>query len=118
MSHDIDELYQVYDEKQRRAQKQHTCCACSEPIESGHVYWSIGVVFDGSAERYKRCLRCQEIHKHLRHLGDNTWPAERLDCGEEYEEHWGEQPPPEIAVLAFMTGADMQTPQQKHPLGR
>ena len=67
------------------------------------------LVFDRSAETVKRCLRCQAIHKHLRTVdrwGD-TWPAERLDCGESYESEWGPVPD-EIAKLAFLAGADLQ----------
>jgi len=36
------------------------------------------------------------------------YPAERLDCGQSYKDEWGKEPPPEIAALAFKTGADMQ----------
>lgn len=109
MSQAYDETYDVYDERVRRAAKPHTCCACRETIEPGHRYYVIGVVFDGSAESYKRCLKCQTTHEHLRGLAPGElWPDEKLNCGEEYTEHWGCEPPPDIARLAFMTQAEAQ----------
>jgi len=107
VSHSYDETYEVYSETNRRAVKQHQCSACAEPIPAGHRYYDIRIVFDGVV-RVKRCLRCQAIHEHLRTKAPGeTWPAERLDCGESYEEDWGECPP-EIEALAFKSGADLQ----------
>jgi hypothetical protein len=109
VSHSIDETYEVYNEVSRTARKGHICDACDEPIRPGDRYCSVHVVFDHNAETIKRCLRCQEIHNHLRDLGGGeTWPAERLDCGEDYREHWGREPPAEIAALAFATADEMQ----------
>jgi hypothetical protein len=110
MSHYAEETYAVYDERARTAAKEHRCDACCETILPGHRYYVIGMVWDGEARSYKRCLRCQRIHVHLRALGyDNElWPDERLDCGETYEAHWGVEPPPEIAALAFATPAELQ----------
>jgi len=103
MSHTVEEQYTIYDERRVRARIRHECDACDLPIEPGHAYMRIGILFDGEWETVKRCLRCQAIHEHLRELGAffETWPAERLDCGEEYRAHWGNEPPPEIAALAF-----------------
>lgn len=109
MSESCDEYYTVYWERRRRARKQHKCCACDEPIAPGHVYMYISYVFDHEAGTYKRCLRCQTIHEHLRTLGGgDMWPAERLDCGEDYEPHWDRPPPAEIAALAFLTADEIQ----------
>ena len=68
------------------------------------------MVYDGRAETVKRCLRCEAMHEHLSTLGrdQDMYPAERLDCGQSYKDEWGKEPPPEIAALAFKTGADMQ----------
>jgi hypothetical protein len=102
MSMYCEEAADVYDERKRRARVEHICCACKETIRPGDVYNVTAVVFDGTARTFKRCLRCQAIHEHLRTLGDgDCWPDERLDCGEEYTHHWGREPPPEIAALAF-----------------
>ena len=111
MSYIADGAYDVYDERHVRAHKEHRCGACNETIEIGHTYWRIGVVFDRSAETHKRCERCQKIHVHLRDLGDPydmLWPDENLNCGEEYRDHWGEEPPEEIAALAFVRPQDLQ----------
>jgi hypothetical protein len=119
VSHSCDETYTVYDERRVRARKQHRCAACREAIKPGHAYTRIGIVFDGCASTIKRCLRCQAIHVHLRKKCDDAnvasrrdyddmlWPDERLDCGLDYEEEWGELPD-EIADLAFKNSEDMQ----------
>lgn len=108
MSHYSEEYYSVYDETRPKARIEHTCDACGDKILAGDYYWRIAIVFEGSAEAVKRCLRCQQIHVHLRGLGDDMWPDEKLDCGEEYEHHWGKKPPPEIAALAFKTREELQ----------
>ena len=36
------------------------------------------------------------------------WPAVALNCGHEFKERWGREPPPELARLAFMTPAELQ----------
>ena len=107
MSHMVDETYSVYEEPQFRARKEHQCDACRETIRPGDVYTRCFVLFDGKKETHKRCERCQAIHDHLKELGEGeTWPAERLDCGESYEGHWGCEPPEEIAALAFWLPGD------------
>lgn len=109
MSHDIDDTYDVYDEKHRQARKPHQCDACGETIHVGHLYCAVAIVFQREFETVKRCLRCQAIHEHLRSLAPgDMWPAEKLDCGEGYEDHWGRESPPEIAALAFVTAGEMQ----------
>ncbi len=108
MSHAIDELYAVYNEEARAARKAHRCVACRETIAAGHRYTTIAIVEDGRGRTIKRCARCQAIHEHLRDLGRHSdmWPDERLDCGEEYSEHWGKAPPEHIAALAFWRPGD------------
>lgn len=109
MSHSVDETYEVYRERERKARKPHHCAACREPIPPGHRYFTIFILFDGAAETLKRCARCQAIHEHLRELSPgDMWPDERLNCGEEYEEHWGIAPPDAVAELAFLTAEEMQ----------
>ncbi len=108
MSGYYDETYKLYSETVRRARKPHTCSACSEPIPIGHRYAHVSAILDGVTV-YRRCARCQTLHLALRELGDgDMWPDERLNCGEEYEEHWGEPPPAELAALAFVTPEDAQ----------
>src|SRR5690606_210510 len=101
--HSIDEHYAAYREVRLTARKPHECDACELLIRKGDRYTRIGIVFQGSAETVCRCLRCQFIHEHLREKGgaSGMWPAERLDCGETYQDHWDEEPPAFLAALAF-----------------
>jgi hypothetical protein len=117
MSQPIDYVYAEYIETLRVAATEHTCDACKDPILVGHRYYSIECVIteaddpdeEDEVEEHTRCRRCQKIHEHLRTLAPgDMWPDEQLDCGEEYKEHWGKEPPPEIAELAFKSGADLQ----------
>lgn len=111
MSGDVDEIAAAGSEVLRKARKEHCCTACKETIRVGDYYFVISMVHDGSASSWKRCWRCQKMHLHLRTLGDpgeQIWPDEQLDCGEEYEQHWGFPPPAEIAALAFVTAEEMR----------
>jgi hypothetical protein len=99
----------VYRNDRRTARKEHRCDACCEDIKIGDQYHVIVSVYDGTANSWKRCLRCEAIHSHLVGLGaSDMWPDEKLNCGEEYEEHWNVEPPPEVAALAFKTREEMQ----------
>lgn len=111
MSHDVldCEPCSVYAETTRKARKEHSCSACKETIRPGDYYVNVGIVCNGNAETIKRCLRCDKIHEHLRTKAPgDTWPDDRLNCGHGYREMWGEDPPPEIAALAFATRDSMQ----------
>lgn len=120
MSESCDETYDVYDERVVRARKPHRCGACRETILPGHRYCRIGVVFDGEARTYKRCVRCQFLHEHLREkcrasvdrsswpVTEHLWPDEQLACGQDYVEEWGPLPD-EIAALAFLSAEEQQT---------
>lgn len=105
MSHDTydAEPYAVFDEERRVAGKTHMCDACDEPIAKGQSYVRFFGVWDGMAEAVKRCLRCQRIYQHLVDKGapHDMFPAQRLDCGQTYRDHWDEDPPEDIAALAF-----------------
>ena len=110
---DAEYYADVYDNKKVKARKPHVCCACKDTIPAGDYYHCIFVAcwYEKAIDHYKRCLRCEAIHSHLvAKLGNNreSWPAERLDCGETYEDAWDESPPPEIAELAFKNGHEMQ----------
>ena len=106
--HTVDDHYDAYDERTVTARKAHRCAACGEAIQPGHRYTAVHIVFDGSAETIKRCVRCQAIHEHLRdtNLNCDAWPDERLNCGESYREVFGEDPPEKIAALAFWQPGD------------
>lgn len=103
MSHSCEETYDVYNETVRRARKAHQCDACDRAIRPGDLYCYVSLVFEQRAESYKRCGACQKTHKHLRSLAPgDMWPDERLNCGQRYEDEWGDLPD-DVAALAFMT---------------
>lgn len=110
MSYYVEDYYEVYNEKTVRARVEHICDACTEKISIGHLYTRIGIIFEKVAETIKRCLRCQTIHVHIRGLdtGGDSWPDEKLNCGENYKDHWGVDPPEEIQDLAFVTPDEAQ----------
>lgn len=101
-THDA-EPYAVFDEERRTAGRPHRCDACDEVIAKGQHYVRFFGVWGGMAEAVKRCLRCQAIFEHLVKRGreSDMFPAQRLDCGETYRDHWGEDPPEHIDALAF-----------------
>jgi len=109
MSVSCDGHADVYHEDTAKARKEHRCDACQEAIPRGVEYWRIRIIYEGRVDSHKRCNRCQAIHEHLRGLMagyDEEWPDERLSCGHEYSDHWGVEPPPEIAALAFALPGD------------
>lgn len=113
MSHEPDEAYAVYNERFPRARKSHICDACKETIRTGDRYAHVGIVFEGEGETIRRCLRCQRMHEELRQMDPGRlWPDERLDCGQKYEEEWGEPPPSDVASLAFLTPDEAQAALQ------
>lgn len=108
MSYYADETYDVYETSYPVARKEHRCEACGHTIYPKEVYAKVRVVYDGTAETIKRCGRCESIHKHLRDLcaGEDMWPDERLGCGLDYEEEWGEKPPSEVVALPLLSSAE------------
>lgn len=114
MSIDCDGMCDIWTRKRQRARKAHKCDCCGEPIERGHIYATHFTLYEGTTEYVKRCLRCEALYDALTErmraagtLGDET-PDLFLNCGHDYEERWGEAPPPELARLAFLTPAEMQ----------
>ena len=93
------------------ARKEHHCRACGETIRPGDRYHKTFYIFDGNPHETKRCARCETIFDHLSGRiakeGDcEEFCDERLACGHTYEERWREEPPPEIAALAFWLPGD------------
>jgi len=116
LSHEVDEAYDLYHKTRRKARKEHRCCACGETILSGHVYVYVGLVWEGRGENYKRCLRCDTIFDAIvarqqaasRHGYADQWPDEDLNCGHTWRENFEEDPPEEVARLAFMSREEAQ----------
>ena len=119
MSCDIDGYNEFESISYPRARKEHECCACKETIRRGDKYERFAFKWDGEFECLVRCLRCCAIAEacHAR-LAD--WNEEgvayRLNCGHEWSERFEEEPPPEVARLAFLTPDEAQRELLKPPL--
>ena len=105
------EYVKLYDEEERKARKPHRCAACRETIPPKAKYWVISWLWEGRFDGLKRCGRCQKMHAHLlKKCRDNgysdEYPDHELNCGHDYTERWGVEPPPEIAALAFALPGD------------
>lgn len=105
MSCGVDENVFIHDSEWRVSYSgKHRCTACREGIPAGARYWLETYTESGFYQStVRRCQRCERIHAHLLDRMDDTFevPAPALDCGDTYEERWGEQPSEEIAALAF-----------------
>lgn len=99
-----DEYSDVWNEKQRKARVEHTCCACKETIRRGDVYRVTSSLYDGSWDTWAHCLRCAAMLDALgKRDGGTSAIAMELDCGVVWED-----PPPEVAALAFLTKDEIQ----------
>ena len=124
-----DSDYYVIDLGFRVATEAARCCACREPIPVGATFRDAyqegttveededGEDVEVDGDRMPQCLRCAKIHDHLLELlraeKQGEVPSWDLDCGHEYEERWGREPPPEIARLAFVSADELQAEQEK-----
>lgn len=107
----------VHSEKYTTARKKHKCTACGGTILPGHIYVKTFAIFEGEPNSVKRCGRCETIYTHLQGMMQHSdeAPAWALDCGHEYWERWGVDPPPEIAALAFLTDEEAGKLLEKKP---
>lgn len=103
----------VHDRRWRKARKEHTCDACHETIAPGQRYHRTALLYDGSWSTTNRCERCQAIFEHLSvrikkegSMVDDEYCNAELNCGHEYKKRWDEEPPPDIAALAFWRPGD------------
>lgn len=104
MCEDADEPSTIWNEEQRTARKEYACFACREPIQVGDAHRYTRSLYDGMWDQWRHCLRCAALLDALvtRNAGLSSVALD-LDCGETWEE-----PPPEVAALAFATREDMQ----------
>ena len=111
MSYSAEEQYEVYNERRIVARKpfECDCVICSVVVRPGDSYTRVTTIYDGRVDTIRRCMRCQYLHEHLRCLcaanSDGMWPDERLNCGLDYTEEWGDLSV-EIAALAFWQPGD------------
>jgi hypothetical protein len=101
----------VCESEWRKARKLHTCSACSEAISPSQKYHRTAILFEGQWQITARCERCEAIFRHLvakiQKRGEcDEYCDMELNCGHEYRERWNEDPPPEIAALAFWRPGD------------
>lgn len=102
MCDEYDGYNEFHSDGERRARKEHTCSACHEIIPKGHRYHYTVIKYDSELEDWKHCLRCWAICKALWATGARAIDMD-LNCGETWED-----PPPEVAALAFTTQEEMQ----------
>ena len=106
---EVEEFYAVYDRNIRLSRKHRECCACGEAIKAGHRYCHIYAVGGGEVFHFDRCLRCEAMFTAIKNRSESDEAiAECLDCGHTWDENFGEPPPPEISLLAFMSPDEAQ----------
>jgi len=93
-----------------KARKEHDCDACGVTIRPGDSYTRDALLHEGTWHVVIRCERCQVIYNHLEQRlqdsGSDECCARELDCGHEYRERWGQEPPAWLAQLAFWLPGD------------
>jgi len=90
----------------RRARKEHKCFACGESIHQGDVY-HFTAQKDDEFCTFKHCARCWALGQAIIDAGADSWQYD-LRCGVSWQEAFGEEPPDEVARLAFMTREEAQ----------
>ncbi len=109
--YDDCEPYEFESSCWHRARKEHKCSACHEVILRGDRYWKFVGKFDNTMDTVNHCARCHLIYEHLcQTSGNDEAPMLTLDCGHDYE-----NPPPEIAALAFVTRQEAQAMSPSKP---
>lgn len=61
----------VFEETRRKARKQYKCNSCGGRIDAGEQYIATFGVWDGDAQRFKRCIDCDQLM---------AWAHEQDDC--------------------------------------
>lgn len=97
-----DDSCDVWREREIVARKAHTCMGCDEPIQPGHTYHQVVMMYDGMWDRWAHCLRCWAMFdaiadKLRKETGCIPAIDPQLDCGERWE-----NPPDAVAELAFL----------------
>lgn len=102
MCFDYDgERAEVWREATRKARKPHRCSECSGPIAVGDRYFNIFSVYEGNADTYRCCPKCQlvreEIHRQETDRGCaeyESWP--HIGGLSEYAPHYDIEWPPRL----------------------
>lgn len=93
-------------EEWRKAKKEHKCYACREIIRIGDRYHFIAQK-DDEFFTVKHCARCWTMGEAILEAGSDSWQYD-LACGVSWQEAFGQEPPDEIARLAFITPGEAQ----------
>jgi hypothetical protein len=63
---------EVWDERERKARKEHKCGACGKTIRVGETYLTHFSVFEGNANSEKMCFPCRDDRKQFADAHDGT----------------------------------------------
>jgi len=66
----MSEYPECYQEKSRRARKEHKCCECQSKINPGDRYKYISGVWNRRGQSFKLCLECHTIRGIVSSLAD------------------------------------------------
>ena len=91
----------------RKARKEHVCFACRETIRAGDRYHYTSQIDKGEFNQFKHCARCWAICGAILEAGAESVQYD-LRCGVSWQEAFGENPPDEVARLAFLTPDEAQ----------
>lgn len=72
------EMPTVFNESQRKAKKQHTCCECDRTIPKGESYFMLQGLWDGQWKNYKQCSTCHEIGNKYKDETNECYPLGEL----------------------------------------
>lgn len=102
---DLADPCDIWDGTWPRARKSHSCQACAETIEPGHLYHRLASLYEGQWDHWKHCRRCWAIFEAIvdKFRDDGAGPVAvdlGLDCGESWKDVFGDVPP-EVEALAF-----------------
>lgn len=97
----------AWQEKVRKANKEHRCIACKETIRVGDVYNYSSGIWDGRPESYHHCLRCFTMLRALMDISQEPVDL-HLACGNNWEDVFDDPPPEHLLKLAFMTPDEAQ----------
>jgi len=86
----------------RKARKTHRCFACRREIRVGDRYHREFQEYEGEADFYKHCARCWAIVEALFENGAESVQWD-LACGTDWVAAFGDDPPENVARLAFVT---------------
>ena len=83
MCDEVDEYAEVWNQRVRKARREHQCCACGEIIRKGDHYHYTSGIFGARAFDYKHCVRCMLTINRLEIVTGRSVDI-HLNCGTVY----------------------------------